>query len=800
MGTYADALELVRRGCTQEAEAILDELLSQSSDDGDARRLLADIQLSSGRAASAVIHLSALARLRPADAANQRRLGAALLSLGSGEEAIEALQRAVALEPDNIRGHNNLGQALLQLGEGSAAIRHFERALALDANYAVGYSNLGLALMSAGRLEQAIAAFQSAVARDAALGAARINLAGALARMNRLPEALQAYDQALRIDPAHVEAWVSRGAVLARQNRWQAALESYETALRLRPSDAEALTGRASVMLSLERVEYALQSADQALSGRPDSVDALRIKAAALSRLNRPGDALRCLERVLELNPASVEGWCNCAVVHQQLGDDDDAVQCFRQASLVDPQCLSARTGLISALIPAVPRTERESALARTAFDAELAAFEVWLSGRELEDEDAWAVAKQQFFYLSYEEQSNKPLLQRYRRSSAARLAHLFDPWPAAGADVSRGRFRLGIVSAHVREHSVFNAIVQGWLSQLDRKVFETTLFSLSVQQDATTEAAKESVDHFVADPRPLRDWAQLIEGRKLDALIFPEIGIDRSTLALANLRLAPRQLAAWGHPETTGLPTIDDFVSAELFEPPDAADHYSERLVRLPHLGVYCQPQDSACTAVDVAQWGIAAGAPVFVCPGTPFKYRPADDHVLIDIARRVGRCSFVFFEHERLALSRKLHARLAAAFAAAGLDASRFLVWVPWLPRAGFQGLLRQADVFLDTLGFSGFNTMMQAIEADLPCVTLEGRYLRGRLGSGILRRLGMDDLIASTRDEYVDIAVNLAESSTYRASARARLEGAKHLAYRDLSAIDAFSRVLLAPRDPG
>ena len=74
--------------------------------------------------------------------------------------------------------------------------------------------------------------------------------------------------------------------------------------------------------------------------------------------------------------------------------------------------------------------------------------------------------------------------------------------------------------------------------------------------------------------------------------------------------------------------------------------------------------------------------------------------------------------------------------------------MTFIPTLDRARFFGLMQRAHLMLDTLGFSGFNTAIQAIECGLPVVSREGEFMRGRLGSGILRRMGMDALVADDR----------------------------------------------------
>ena len=799
MQALAHTVELYRRGKLSEAETACQNFLALSGEDGGALELLGEIQLAIGKVPAAIKSLSRLAVLRPGDAANLRRLGGALLSAGNVIDAATVLQRALDIEPDNVRAHNNLGQALLRTGKVPEAIRHFERALSLNPDYSIGYNNLGQAFIAGGEFASAIAPLQRAIALDAALVEARVNLGIAFERTGEPAQALQTLDDARTRFPSSADVWAERGAVLSKLKRTDAALESFDTSIRLRPHDATTLARKASLLMSLERAEDALRFADEALRYREEYTEALNIKAAALTQLHRPLDALPWIERALALDPAYVEGWRTRAIIHQNLGDHRTAVSNYRRALSLDPDCVSARTGLLAALIPWTPLSQAEADAARAAFDTELSAFEQWLGQQRLGSGEAWSVAKQSFFYLSYQERSNKSLLQRYRRACHSQLERVWQtdtprsapPW----TDALSPRCRLGIASAHVFEHSVFAAIVQGWLRCLDRTRFEIHVFSLGIRRDAVTQMARADVDHFEQEPRTVADWAKLIERRQLDALIFPEVGMDADTLALATLRLAPRQFASWGHPETTGMPTIDYYLSADGFEPPDADSHYTEQLVRLPNLGVHYQPYAITPTPVDFAQYGIPGGdIPVFICPGTPFKYRPQDDEVLVDIARRLGRCAFVFFEHDKAELSRRLHARMAAAFRLAGLKPEQFLIWVPWLPRAAFLGLMSQADVYLDTLGFSGFNTVMQALQVHLLAVTLEGRFMRGRLGSGILRRLGMPELIASTKTAYVDIAVMLAEDAAYRTRMRRRLQVAENCVYGDLSAIEALSRVLL------
>jgi predicted O-linked N-acetylglucosamine transferase (SPINDLY family) len=249
-------------------------------------------------------------------------------------------------------------------------------------------------------------------------------------------------------------------------------------------------------------------------------------------------------------------------------------------------------------------------------------------------------------------------------------------------------------------------------------------------------------------------------------------------------------QAASWGHPQTTGLPTIDAYLSAQALEPPAAESHYTERLVRLAHLGVCIEPSTQASIAPDLAALGLPADAPLLLCPGMPFKYSPAHDRLWIEIARRTPQARLVFF---RSALAEALAARLKRRFEQEGLTFERHVTFIPFLDRARFLGLMGRASLFLDTVGFSGFNTALQAIECGLPVLTMEGTFLRGRLASGLLRHIGLDELVATDEDGFIGLAVRLASDVAAQQRLRAEISSRRHALFGDAAPLRDLERFL-------
>ena len=125
--------------------------------------------------------------------------------------------------------------------------------------------------------------------------------------------------------------------------------------------------------------------------------------------------------------------------------------------------------------------------------------------------------------------------------------------------------------------------------------------------------------------------------------------------------------------------------------------------------------------------------------------------------------------------------------------MNADEYFVEVPWLSRAHFYSLLRQADLYMDTIGFSGFNSAMQAVECGLPIVTREGKFMRGRFASGILRELGLNELIAESDEAYINLLVRLARDPALRRTLRSRVQHSRGALFGDVAPVRAIEDFL-------
>jgi predicted O-linked N-acetylglucosamine transferase (SPINDLY family) len=797
MPNHFDAMHLLgvvamQRGHLDDARGLITDAIALNPKFAAAHNNLGNVYLRQGRLDDAQACFERAIKLQPGFGAAHYNLGNQLRRQGRLQDAATHFRRAIAANAKSAQSHTNLGATLLDLGDARGAVKALETAVRLNPDNAEALSNLGLALSSAGEPSRALDALDRALKLDPKSRTAIRNRGTVLARLGRHAEAKQCLEAAVAAEPASAAAHCNLGNILRDSGAAAEALERFQRAIEVDPTMVEARIGLALALSDLGRDDEAQEHGRRVLQEHPDSAAARLYEGTRC--LN--GDDITGAEAALR-DAIALQG--SNADAHYQLGNvlmrqlrSREAVDSYERALAADPAHATARWALVMAQIPAIYSDVAEIARSRANFARRLSELDTWFDASRTVDGQK-AVGSTQPFYLAYQASSNRELLARYGALCTRLMASWQKEHVPALPPRATGPIRVGIASAQLHEHSVWNAIVKGWVKHLDRTRFELFLFNLGTKSDAVTEQARQWSRRLESGRRPLPQWANAVAGSALDVLIYPEIGMDALTVKLASMRLARVQAAAWGHPETTGLPTIDHYLSAEALEPPNGQDHYSERLVTLPHLGVCYEPLAPTTVAPDLAALGLPLDVPLLLCPGTLFKYSPLQDAMWIEISRLASPCRLVFFRPTDGKVSAPLERRLEQRYAQAGLRYTDCVTFVPTLDRARFFGLMQCAALLLDTPGFSGFNTAMQAIECGLPVVGREGEFMRGRLASSILRRMGMDALVATTDEAYVELAVSLTRDAVRRLRLRDEMVARRGVLFGDLEPVRALERFL-------
>ncbi len=330
----------------------------------------------------------------------------------------------------------------------------------------------------------------------------------------------------------------------------------------------------------------------------------------------------------------------------------------------------------------------------------------------------------------------------------------------------NRKKIRLGILINDFNPYAeVYNALPV--FEYLDRNKFEIFLYAVNVNGHPLEQYCRSRADQLVQLPEDLGSQVKDIRADHLDILLIcsgvsdaiEEVGL------LALHRLAPIQATNFTSPATTGMRNVDYYISSNMMEPVHGAqEHYREQLITLDGAGfcfTFATEPDAPTVKPNRRNIGVVDESIVFVSGASPFKLIPELRETWAKIIAAVPNAVLVLYPSHS---DQYLHSKISASFAKYGIEKDRLII-LKIKGRSNVKECLKLCDVYLHTYPYSGVVGTLEALEAGLPIVAMDGNTLRSRSGEALLRDLQMPDLIANHEESYVQLAIALGTNPELR-----------------------------------
>lgn len=703
------------------------------------------------------------------------------------------------------------------MGDVELAVPLFELVLEQQPLSVEALVGLGLSYWRLNRIEDGEATLRKALAINPRDVNALRGLGLILYSSVSLEEAREILDRCVEIDPKQPQAWLTLGLIQQRAEDLVGAEGSFKKALELHPRYAEAMNNLGTVYLEQRQFGLARVLFMEAIKEKPNLVDAYRSLAKLLREMGSDLEALIVLKRGVRLDPTNAFAWNEIGGLYRDMSDTPRSIAAYKKAIEVDPKhvdamgnlsCVYANDGQYreaqqlcgdlleidpkamgvrvrkALIIPAIMESNASIARSREELHAALDDLGNY-SGKV---EDPLGQVGSTNFYLAYHGYNDRELQKKTADIFRAVTPVLTYEAPHIGRQRREGKIRLGICSRHLSFHTI-GILWADLFARLDREKFEISLFHTQPLAHRIPQSLIQRVDHEFRLPIKMKGAREIIEKQELDVLYYPDLGMEPLTYFLAFNRLAPVQCTTWGHPLTTGISTVDYFVSSKELELPHAQDHYTEKLIKLDTLNTfYLRPE--AREVITRQSLGVRSDSTLYMCPQTLFKFHPDFDKIIQGVLDGDPNGELVLLEgtcaHHSTLIKERLQRNVPNV-----LNRVRF---IPRLSHEGFLGLIKMADVMLDPIHFGGGSTTIQALSFGTPVVTLPSEFLRARISYACYRHMEVDSLIAKDIDDYCRIAVELGRNSDMREAMRKDLYEKSSVLYSNPKVVTECENFLL------
>ena len=771
-------------GELQQAAAMYRQVLEIDPRHADSRHLLGVVGLQIGQAAAALSCFDDAIKLNPRSADYHNSRGKALRDLGRLREAETAFGEALRLRGRFPEALHNLGIVFLMQGRFAEAEACGRKAVRLDADAWDAHTLLGHALGGLGRHEEAASCHGAAARLKPESAVAQNNLGHALSQLGRAAEAEHCYREALRLNPDFPDASNNLGCCLKDLGRPAEAEPYFRDALRLRPDFAEALTNLADVLENLRRYDEAEVCCRSALRLKPDLTEAHNTLGSILNMLGRLPEAEASCRTALRLSPDFALAHNNLGCVLKDQRRPAEAVASFREAVRLRPNFPEAHNNLGNALKD-LGRLEEAEASLRTAltlrpnfqeaevnlsvlllllcrYDEVVPRYEKILA----ENPNMAAAWRALLFSLPYIPDFDSRRSFDIQRAFGRTVARIAKPQPLANDRDPERQLRIGWSSSDFQNHPVGRNLEMIFRYR-DRSKFEAIFYSGVTKPDAMTDNFRNQADLWRSTVE-LGDAevADLIRSDRIDVMVYLAGRFDNNRPQIAAWRPAPVQIS-FHDVATSGLDAMDYLIADPVLAPRHTTELFTERVLRLPNFCLHAPPQDSPPTADPPC----LSGRPVtFGCFHNPTKLNAKVFALWAELLRRIppARMRFKYMErYASEALQATIRRRLGLEFAdRVEFDAIR-------TPLGQHLAQYNLVDIALDPFPFNGSTATFEALWMGVPVVTLAGDRIVSRWSASMLSKVGLTDLIATTPEQYLDIAAELATDPSRLTALRTSLQ---------------------------
>lgn len=654
-------------------------------------------------------------------------------------EAEQSLLSIQSRQPDIPDVLHMLALIALKTDRPGEAVKHLEKAVAVQPEVAEYFHLLGAAFKKEDRVEEAIQAYERAVTLDPNHIDAHYNLGNTFKSQDRNQEAVLCYQRAIEINPDFFDAHCNLASVLNKAGQFEESVACCRRAVALRPDVAEAHIILGVAFHHLGQLEDSAASFQQALDIRPDIAEVHALLGRVYRELGRPDDCLASFQRSLEINPGLAEVHRDMGHALLKLGLLDVSISSYQKALALKPRDTEANMGLGCAL------------LELRQFDDAMSYYQKALESNP-EDPGVQNIYMHGLLYLPGF--PNPELFDTCRKIVAPcnRLEKISPP-PDEGAGYP-STLNIGYLSSDFHKHANATLILP-LLANHDHQRFNITLYANVTKSDHITDKFREYADQWVSiNGMTDAQVAEQIRDDKIHVMVFVGGNFDKNRPRVASYRSAPVQAGLHGG-TTSGLEEMDYLITDEILHPVDNTEQTTEELFRLPALFNFASLENAPPVSP------LPADENDFIT-FTSFNKLCKTSNDVLDVWSRI----LVQLPTARLVLkywnyldSPSLCSGILERFEANGIPADRIDLKGETKTQQSHLFQYHRVDIALDPFPYTGGTTNYEAMWMGVPVVSLLGGRYISRMGGSIVAHAGMGMLNAESPDEYVKIAVDLA-----------------------------------------
>ena len=535
------------------------------------------------------------------------------------------------------------------------------------------------------------------------------------------------------------------GFIELSQKKYKDAI-NYLTKAKLlsKKNNLKLIFGMVNCLLALKDFDKARFILDEAIENDPKEELLIFNYAKVEEDLLNFNQAIELYERGLKIDPNNFKALSNLGGLYQKIKNYPSAIEVYKKAINLQPNISHLKVSLLTSKAFACDWSDIQ-------YTKDL------LKRIDLEDQSVCP------FELLPLEDNPKNHLKRSKKYFHSE----FERKSKNVSFIPKTKIRIGYFSADFFKHATM-FLMRRIFELHDKSKFEIFIYSFSNKQDDITDELKNNVDKFT-NISNLSDEEAVYLVRKDGIDIAVDLkGFTKNTrLSIFSLRVAPIQISYLGYPGTIGSSCIDYIIADKIVIPEIYKKYYSEKVVYMPD----CYQCNDNLRAVSKkifkkSDLGLNDDNFIFACFNANNKISSEEFDIWMNILKRIDNSILWLYksnDYSEINLKKESEKR--------GVESSR-IIFADRVPNDLHLSRIKCADLFLDTFNYNAHTTASDALWANIPIITRQGKSFSARVCSSLLKSLELDELIVKNNTEYEEKALFIAKNKNYLKELKFRL----------------------------
>ncbi len=721
--------------------------------------LLANILITQNNPNEAAPHLRKTIELNPDFPQAYFNLGSVLNDLGEFKEAENYIRKSIDFNPNSSQAQFLLAQNFLRRKKIKEAEDPLRKTIELNPDFANAHLNLGVILKNRGNLQEAEISIRNAVALNPDLAMAHSILGNILIDLGKAEEAETPLRKTIELKPDFFQAYLNLGVVLKDLGKIQEAELLTRKAIELNPDLPEAHLNLGAVLMDLRKFEEAELSVRNAIELNPNIFKTYNLLSSILIVQNKLKEAEYFVRKAIKINSDSAEIHSKLGDILIDLGKEKEGRDEYKKAFDLDPKDLKYYSRY-KLYLSAIPFDQKQISEERKEFEKQ-----VDLIAKDKSIVFKGDIFPTNIFYLAYHNRyDDVQILNKLSKALSIKkgiINERFNKKERIKIKNNRRHIILGICSDFLHNHSVSN-FFGNVIKDIANTDIEIIIFrGPSAIEDSFSRSIDSIASEVVNLPYSIKDATDIILKKSIDILFYIDVGMSNYTYLLSLSRLALVQFTTLGHPNTSGSPEIDYFISCENYETDYSHEFYSERLIRLSRIPVNYSIPIINRSSFDFSDLNLPEDAFLMGIPHSPFKFHPDFDLVLDKILDEIPNSFLIYADGAKPFQTEQLKNRWSKR---TKLIVKR-TIFLPRLAFDDFIEIVKRVDIMLDPFYFGMANTFYHSMKFNIPVLTMPTNHIKSRHAFAAYKQMGIKNPpIVYSPDEYIMLCKKLAFDKSY------------------------------------